>query len=229
MYNEVEIIYEEAFDMLSKNNRWLQGRKLQPQKSRFSLRKLSVGVASVLLGLVWLYGGTQTVHADTNDSLTKVSSEVVNNTNTASSTFNGVSANQPSAPKAGVDDTTSTQDLKQSSPTNVANSTATQSANNATVVANHTLSTDFAKVEPTLLGANIIPLDNDQINQVIANIKKVNPWLNDGDIKVNLDGSAIVNVDGQGVSLNPRQTVAYHGGASCRKNYRSRLRAINTY
>lgn len=62
-----------------------------------------------------------------------------------------------------------------------------------------------------MLGANIIPLDSDQVNQVLSNIKKANPWLNDDDIKVNLDGSATVNVDGQEVSLNPRQTVAYHG------------------
>lgn len=198
--------------MLSKNNRRLQEQKVQPQKARFGLRKLSVGVASVLLGFTFLYGGTQTVHADTNDSVVTTSSEVVSNTNDASSSLTGEAANQAASPEVATENPTNSPATTNGSSTNVSNSTATQPANSTTAVANHTLSTDFAKVDPTLLGANIIPLDSDQVNQVVANIKKANPWLNDDDIKVNLDGSATVNVDGQEVSLNPRQTVAYHGG-----------------
>lgn len=49
--------------MLSKNN--VQAYHLEEIKQRFGLRKLSIGVASVLLGTTLMWG-TQTVHADIN-------------------------------------------------------------------------------------------------------------------------------------------------------------------
>ena len=54
--------------MVSKNNKKLIDEKnRQNTKQRFALRKLNVGVASVLLGITFsIYGGGQVVaHADT--------------------------------------------------------------------------------------------------------------------------------------------------------------------
>ena len=48
--------------MLSKNNVQMINRKGQAQKQRFGLRKLSIGVASVLLGLTFL--GASSASAD---------------------------------------------------------------------------------------------------------------------------------------------------------------------
>lgn len=48
--------------MLSKKNIQMTIRKGQPQKQRFGLRKLSIGVASVLLGLTFL--GASNASAD---------------------------------------------------------------------------------------------------------------------------------------------------------------------
>ena len=43
---------------MSKNNVQEYVRKMEPQRQRFGLRKLSVGVASVLLGTTFMVGGT---------------------------------------------------------------------------------------------------------------------------------------------------------------------------
>ena len=53
--------------MLSKNNynEKLRKRKLQAKQDHFSIRKLTVGVASVLLGFTFFGAGSQTVKADT--------------------------------------------------------------------------------------------------------------------------------------------------------------------
>ncbi|MCH3921347.1 YSIRK-type signal peptide-containing protein [Limosilactobacillus sp.] len=45
--------------MLSKNNTSLYQKQHRDQRQRFGLRKLSVGVASVLLGTTFLIGGVQ--------------------------------------------------------------------------------------------------------------------------------------------------------------------------
>ncbi|MDU1504973.1 MAG: YSIRK-type signal peptide-containing protein [Limosilactobacillus vaginalis] len=57
--------------MVSKNNRKLIASKNRKnEKQRFGLRKLNVGVASVLLGVTFsVYGGGQLVaHADTTNA-----------------------------------------------------------------------------------------------------------------------------------------------------------------
>lgn len=43
---------------MSKNNAQEYVRKMEQQRQRFGLRKLSVGVASVLLGTTFMVGGT---------------------------------------------------------------------------------------------------------------------------------------------------------------------------
>ena len=53
--------------MVSKNNKQLYTNKMQQQKQRFGIRKLTVGVASVLLGTT-IFIGNQVAHADTTNN-----------------------------------------------------------------------------------------------------------------------------------------------------------------
>jgi hypothetical protein len=59
----------EKLSFMSKNNQNEYMKRMEPQRQRFALRKLTVGVASVLLGITFFVGGTQ---ADA-DSLTTTS------------------------------------------------------------------------------------------------------------------------------------------------------------
>ena len=49
--------------MLSRNNIHEKLLKMEPQKQRFSIRKFTVGVASVLIGLTFMGINSQTVNA----------------------------------------------------------------------------------------------------------------------------------------------------------------------
>ena len=64
--------------MLSKNN--VQAYQPKESKQRFGLRKLSIGVASVLLGTTFMWG-SQIVHADTNADQPVTTNEQLNNKN----------------------------------------------------------------------------------------------------------------------------------------------------
>ena len=56
--------------MLSKNNynEKLRKRELQARQDHFSIRKLTIGAASVLLGFTFFGAGSQTVKADTEET-----------------------------------------------------------------------------------------------------------------------------------------------------------------
>lgn len=58
---------------MSKNNAQEYVRKMELQRQRFGLRKLSVGVASVLLGTTFMVGGT-VAHADSKPTPTVAAS-----------------------------------------------------------------------------------------------------------------------------------------------------------
>lgn len=61
--------------MLSKNNYHEKLRKMEPRKERFSIRKFSIGAASVLIGFSFMsMAGNQKVQAATEEN------PVVNNT-----------------------------------------------------------------------------------------------------------------------------------------------------
>ena len=51
--------------MVSKNNYSEKMRKIRPQKQRFSIRKFTVGAASVLIGLTFMGVNNQEAQADT--------------------------------------------------------------------------------------------------------------------------------------------------------------------
>jgi len=63
----VRLNNKEGLIMLSKNNynEKLRKMKLQARQDHFSIRKLTIGVASVLLGYAFFGAGSQTVKADT--------------------------------------------------------------------------------------------------------------------------------------------------------------------
>ena len=56
--------------MLSRNNIHEKLRKMEPQKQRFSIRKFTIGVASVLIGLTFMGINSQTVNASANSTAT---------------------------------------------------------------------------------------------------------------------------------------------------------------
>lgn len=69
--------------MFSNKNKQMIMLKTRPTKQRFGLRKLSIGVASVLLGITWTSVGV--AKADTNsDQSTVTTTETIENTSTAS-------------------------------------------------------------------------------------------------------------------------------------------------
>lgn len=79
--------------MLSRKNINEKLKRLEQQKQRFSIRKLTIGAASVLIGLVFFGMGSQSVHAD------KITSpQVVKNTE--------VKATQPSTNKTSTPEVT---------------------------------------------------------------------------------------------------------------------------
>ena len=83
---------------MSKNNAQEYVRKMEPQRQRFGLRKLSVGVASVLLGTTFMVGGT-VAHADSTPTQTVAASnepqstDHANEVNEKATTSESVSTN----------------------------------------------------------------------------------------------------------------------------------------
>lgn len=103
--------------MLSSNNQSEMLKKQAQKNQRFTLKKLSVGVASVLIGLTFM--GVSSASADTNTPNSTTNQPVVVNTNTA----NQSNANQSVNEKQNVAATD----------TNTTNASANQSQPNATV------------------------------------------------------------------------------------------------
>ena len=54
--------------MLSTNNKNELLKKQVSQRQKFAIKKLTVGVASVLIGFMFMWGGANTASADTNDA-----------------------------------------------------------------------------------------------------------------------------------------------------------------
>ena len=88
--------------MLSRNNRQEQFKKYEPKKQRFTIKKLSVGVASVLLGISFANGvsaDTTDANADTNnnnDGSEQTDHNLVLNSASASTLEEATAANQAS-------------------------------------------------------------------------------------------------------------------------------------
>ncbi len=59
---------------MSKNNTQEYVRKMEQQRQQFGLRKLSIGVASVLLGTPFIIGGGTVAHANSTPTPTVATS-----------------------------------------------------------------------------------------------------------------------------------------------------------
>lgn len=80
--------------MLSKNNKPEMLKSLKMKKTRFALRKLTIGCASVLIGLTF-YGVGQTAHAATVDSMTSPQTTVTATQSTNQDQNNEATADFP--------------------------------------------------------------------------------------------------------------------------------------
>jgi hypothetical protein len=76
----------EKLSFMSKNNQNEYMKRMEPQRQRLALRKLTVGVASVLLGITFFVGGTQ---ADA-DSLTTTSANRATPTTVSTTNEQGI-------------------------------------------------------------------------------------------------------------------------------------------
>ncbi|MBD5269158.1 MAG: YSIRK-type signal peptide-containing protein [Bacteroides sp.] len=102
--------------MLSKHNSQERLRQMEQKSERFSIRKLSVGAASVLIGLSFLgFNAHSAKAATTNDNITAVQKNVTNteNTNVDNKSTAAVDANQVQAQQ-----NTATTQVQQSQNTN---------------------------------------------------------------------------------------------------------------
>jgi len=77
--------------MLSKNNfdEKLKNMEMQSKQDRFSIRKLAIGAASVLLGFSFMGMTAQTAKAETVNPVEKDRQEIVTNGQTAQNTRGG--------------------------------------------------------------------------------------------------------------------------------------------
>ncbi|MCC4502246.1 DUF1542 domain-containing protein [Limosilactobacillus reuteri] len=139
--------------MVSKNNKKLIAEKnRRNEKQRFAIRKLNVGVASVLLGITFsIYGGGQVIaHADTVNTSDQVATSDTGDNNLAEKSevaLSGgtTSANQPSASATNANGTVQSEASANSQTATPATTSASATASNATVEATKDQST--AKIQ----------------------------------------------------------------------------------
>ena len=102
--------------MLSKNNYHEKLRKMEPRKERFSIRKFSIGAASVLIGFSFMsMAGNQKVQAATEEN------PVVNNTKTNEHQSNDIQQNVK------IDETNKATDAEKVNPTTTSSQNSTDS------------------------------------------------------------------------------------------------------
>ena len=136
--------------MLSRKNINEKLKRLEQQKQRFSIRKLTIGAASVLIGLVFFGMGSQSVHADT-----VTSPQVVKSTE--------VKVTQPSTNKnTNTVVKTSEQKATNETPSNVTKEAPKTSTPEVTTKANKvqesTISTDNQKnIQPSTPVKSVTP------------------------------------------------------------------------
>lgn len=140
--------------MLSKNNYKERLRKMEPRRERFSIRKFTVGAASVLIGFtIFGLNNTQTVKADTTDN-TNTSTEKDENATTSDNVASDIQVN----------------DLKDKTSEVKANKAAKQSE---TVADQSQTTTDVAKSDKDTQNANDLEISK-PVQQENAAVKVAN-------------------------------------------------------
>lgn len=89
--------------MTGKNNHYEIERKMAPSKQRFGIKKLTIGTASVLLGAIFMVGGTHSVSADQVAASSSSQPEVAQKTEKASSAASEVTLNSKTKAAATAD------------------------------------------------------------------------------------------------------------------------------
>ncbi|WLR80490.1 DUF1542 domain-containing protein [Limosilactobacillus reuteri] len=141
--------------MVSKNNKKLIAEKnRRNEKQRFAIRKLNVGVASVLLGITFsIYGGGQAVaHADTANTSDQVAAKDAGDNSLATKSEVALSsANQSSTSATSANSAVQSQSSANSQPAATANTPGSDSAvaSNAAVEATKNQSTAENQPSPS--------------------------------------------------------------------------------
>ena len=141
--------------MVSKNNKKLIAEKnRRNEKQRFAIRKLNVGVASVLLGITFsIYGGGQAVaHADTGNARGQVAARDAGDNSLATKSEVALSsANQSSTSATSANGAVQSQSSANSQPAATANTPVSDSAvaSNAAVEATKNQSTAENQPSPS--------------------------------------------------------------------------------
>ena len=163
--------------MLSRKNINEKLKRLEQQKQRFSIRKLTIGAASVLIGLVFFGMGSQSVHADkitspqvvkntevkaTQPSTNKTSTpEVTNKAQEAAILTGNQKKFQPSTPVKAA--TPNSQQVTSTSASKVQVAATTNTTNTPAVQANVSQTTEHVANETELQNA----LNNTNINNIV--------------------------------------------------------------
>ncbi|MCC4325660.1 PT domain-containing protein [Limosilactobacillus reuteri] len=194
---------------MSKNNAQEYVRKMEPQRQRFGLRKLSVGVASVLLGTTFMVGGT-VAHADSNvndNSIATINASDADNQDKQVTTSNHTAqdnvnfeANKTS--ESNVDDTQTSKDSTEDkiASTQESNQVQKDQSNNVTATTNK--STQDSKETTTLNLQSAQPVVKSALKESKAAepTKQVTATLNIYDYKANDPKTPNVN-GGEGVAF----------------------------
>ncbi|WP_267866589.1 YSIRK-type signal peptide-containing protein [Limosilactobacillus reuteri] len=112
---------------MSKNNAQEYVRKMEPQRQRFGLRKLSVGVASVLLGTTFMVGGT-VAHADSTPTTQEATAANADITQSASTSV--VQADKQTNGEQNLVENTSSNSQKEQQLVNKTSNESTDQLNN---------------------------------------------------------------------------------------------------
>lgn len=153
--------------MLSKNNLQERLRKMEPKKNHYSIRKFTVGVASVLIGMTFMeMSNGQTVKADI---VTPQVREVSQEKNSAASELSknaNISTQQEANKQNAKNKTEETEETSQlNDSVNSTNEVSPQSSNN-TSVTSKSVTGDSNKVEENLSENKVIkPSTNIQKSQ----------------------------------------------------------------
>lgn len=128
--------------MVSKNNHKFQSEKNSDKKQRFSLRKLNIGVASVLLGSTFfLFNGVQAVHADITTPTEEAATSSANSTSSSSSSSSSATSSttsSASASSASVDSSAASSTNSSSAQSTATDTTSVASSASATSSADST-------------------------------------------------------------------------------------------
>ena len=150
---------------MSKNNQSEYLRKMEPQRQRFGLRKLSVGVASVLLGTTFILGGKTVANADT--TATAPANPANNTENTAdgvAATAQQLQQSQVTLGQATNASTEATTNLK------VSQSGTTSQLSPVQLAANQSTSISAQSTENTV--AKMTKMDDSTVSVDISNAKQ---------------------------------------------------------